>query len=130
MDEVPLEISIEELDRMRNEGEPHTLLDIREPHELRISALSGSLDIPMGSVSERLDELPREGTIAVLCRTGNRSMKVTMWLRAAGLRGRDQCRRRDQRLGGKDRSVFAAVLRCGTCDTLGVTGSHALTGSS
>ena len=51
MDEVPLEISIEELDRMRNEGEPHTLLDIREPHELRISALSGSLDIPMGSVS-------------------------------------------------------------------------------
>ena len=77
MDDVPLEISIEELRRMREEGEAHTLLDIREPHELEISALSGSLDIPMGSVPDRLNELPEEGTIAVLCRTGNRSMKVT-----------------------------------------------------
>ena len=87
MDEVPLEISIEELDRLRREGGAHTLLDIREPHELQISALSGSLDIPMGSVPERLDELPKEGTIAVLCRTGNRSMKVTMWLRQQGYEG-------------------------------------------
>ena len=87
MDEVPLEISIEELDRMRREGEAHLLLDIREPHELAISALSGSLDIPMGSVPERLDELPSDRTIAVLCRTGNRSMKVTMWLRQQGYEG-------------------------------------------
>ena len=87
MDEVPLEIPIEELDRMRQEGVDHLLLDIREPHELEISALSGSLDIPMGSVPERLDELPKDGTIAVLCRTGNRSMKVTMWLRQQGYEG-------------------------------------------
>ncbi len=87
MDEVPLEISIEELRRMREQGEAHTLLDIREPHELEISALSGSLDIPMGSVPDRLKELPKEGTIAVLCRTGNRSMKVTMWLREQGYEG-------------------------------------------
>ena len=87
MDEVPLEIGVEELDRMRRAGESHVLLDIREPHELAISALSGSLDIPMGSVPERLDELPADATIAVLCRTGNRSMKVTMWLRQQGYDG-------------------------------------------
>ena len=87
MDEMPLEIAIEELDRMRKTGEDHVLLDIREPHELQISALSGSLDIPMGSVPERLDELPRDATIAVLCRTGNRSMKVTLWLRDRGYGG-------------------------------------------
>ena len=87
MDQVPLEIPIEELRRMREEGETHTLLDIREPHELEISALPGSLDIPMGSVPDRVDELPKEGTIAVLCRTGNRSMKVTMWLRQQGYDG-------------------------------------------
>ena len=87
MDEVPLEIPVEELDRMRKDGQEHVLLDIREPHELEISALSGSLDIPMGSVPDRLHELPKEGTIAVLCRTGNRSMKVTMWLREQGYDG-------------------------------------------
>lgn len=87
MDEVALEIPVEELDRMRKAGEAHVLLDIREAHELQISALSGSLDIPMGSVPERLDELPEEATIAVLCRTGNRSMKVTMWLRQQGYPG-------------------------------------------
>ena len=34
-----------------------------------------------------MNELPKDGTIAVLCRTGNRSMKVTMWLREQGYEG-------------------------------------------
>ncbi len=87
MAETPLEITVEELDRMRREGEDHLLLDVREPHELRISALSGSLDIPMGTVPERLGELPGDATIAVLCRTGGRSMQVTVWLRDRGYAG-------------------------------------------
>lgn len=87
MAEIPLEIPVEELDRMRKAGEAHVLLDVREPHELQISALSGSLDIPMAGVPERFQELPRDETIAVLCRTGGRSMKVTMWLREQGYPG-------------------------------------------
>lgn len=84
MADVPLEITVEDYARMRKAGEPHTLLDVREPHELDISKLAGSLDIPMGQVADRVSELPDDATIVVLCRTGNRSMKVTQWLRQNG----------------------------------------------
>lgn len=84
MSDLPLEITVEELDRMRRDGESHLLLDIREPHELEIISLSGSLDIPMGDVPERAAELPRDRTITVLCRSGSRSLKITHWLRANG----------------------------------------------
>ena len=84
MAEVPLEITVEDLERMRRAGEAHTLLDIREPRELAISRLPGSLDIPMGEVPDRAGELPADRPIVVMCRTGNRSMKVTQWLRANG----------------------------------------------
>ncbi len=84
MNETPLEIDVADLERMRSRGDPHLLLDIREPGELAVSALSDSLDIPMGEVPSRLDALPRDRPIAVLCRTGNRSLKVTLWLRENG----------------------------------------------
>ncbi len=84
MIDLPLEITVEDLDRMRRDGEDHALLDVREPHELAIIALSGSIDIPMGTVPERVAELPKDRTIAVLCRSGGRSLKVTQWLRASG----------------------------------------------
>lgn len=84
MDDTPLEITVEELAEMRRAGAPHVLLDVREPRELEISALAGSLDIPMAQVPDRLAELPAEGTVAVLCRTGGRSLQVTQWLRQNG----------------------------------------------
>ena len=84
MSDLPVEITVEDLKRMRDEGEAHTLLDVREQHELELIALSGSLDIPVAQVPERIAEIPKELPIAVLCRTGNRSMKVTQWLRANG----------------------------------------------
>ena len=43
MSDLPLEISVEDLDRIRRDGEDHALLDVREPHELEIICLSGSL---------------------------------------------------------------------------------------
>ena len=84
MSDLPLEISVEDLDRIRRDGENHALLDVREPHELEIISLSGSIDIPMGDVPERAAELPKDKTIAVLCRSGGRSLKITQWLRANG----------------------------------------------
>lgn len=84
MSDLPLEITVEDLDRMRRDGETHLLLDVREPHELEIISLSGSLDIPMGDVPARAAELPKDRTITVLCRSGGRSLKITQWLRQNG----------------------------------------------
>ena len=80
----PLAIEVEELARLREGPDAPLLLDVREPHELAICRFPDSLDIPMGSLPQRLDELPAERPIVVVCRSGARSMRVTQWLRAQG----------------------------------------------
>ena len=37
------EITVEELARIRESGEPHTLIDVREPHEYATANIGGTL---------------------------------------------------------------------------------------
>ncbi|WP_208539256.1 rhodanese-like domain-containing protein [Algihabitans albus] len=62
----------------------HTVLDLREPEEMAICALADSLWIPMGSVPEQIDSLPRAHPLVVLCHHGVRSGMVTALLREDG----------------------------------------------
>jgi DMSO/TMAO reductase YedYZ molybdopterin-dependent catalytic subunit/rhodanese-related sulfurtransferase/glyoxylase-like metal-dependent hydrolase (beta-lactamase superfamily II) len=60
------------------------LLDVREPDEWDAQHAPGALFIPMGRVSARLHELPRDRQIVVVCRSGGRSAAVTASLRRSG----------------------------------------------
>lgn len=60
------------------------LLDVREPHELRIAAVEATVDIPMGEIPGRLNELDHDKTIVVMCHGGMRSMQVTGFLAQNG----------------------------------------------
>ena len=60
------------------------LLDVREPMELAICKIQGSVDIPMAQVPQQLDRLPKDGCLLVLCHHGFRSGQVTAFLRARG----------------------------------------------
>ncbi|WP_455373461.1 rhodanese-like domain-containing protein [Limibacillus halophilus] len=81
---APLEISVQELKEAREAGRDLIVLDIREPWELDVARLEGTLDIPMNEIPERLSELPKDKPVAVLCRSGARSLRVTEYLRARG----------------------------------------------
>jgi len=61
-----------------------TLLDVRETWELQIAAVPKALHIPMGSIPDRLAELDRNHHIAVLCRSGGRSMQAASFLYSQG----------------------------------------------
>lgn len=65
------------------------LIDIREAHELDISSIDGAIHIPMGDIPTRINELDidENTTIAVLCRSGKRSLDVTLYLQKQGLDG-------------------------------------------
>ncbi len=65
------------------------LIDIREAHELEISSIDGAVHIPMGEVATRINEfdVDEDTTIAVLCRTGRRSLDVALYLQEQGLDG-------------------------------------------
>ncbi|TWU30803.1 FAD-dependent oxidoreductase [Novipirellula artificiosorum] len=49
------------------------LLDVREPVELAIEQVSGAINIPLGQLRSRLDELPRNREIHVICRSAQRA---------------------------------------------------------
>ena len=78
------EISVEDLARWRHEGKTFVLLDVREPYEVAAASLPQSVTIPMRDVPSRLDELPQDTPIAVLCHHGGRSERVAQFLSARG----------------------------------------------
>jgi len=65
-------------------GEDVFLLDVREPGEVAEWAYPVGLNIPLGQLGERLDELPRDTTIVVACRSGARSASAAEALNDAG----------------------------------------------
>jgi rhodanese-related sulfurtransferase len=84
-----LQIDPQDLADWRSTGVAHAVLDVREPWEVDLCRLEGSLDIPMGEVPEALDRLG-DGTLAeaplvVVCHHGVRSLQVVSWLRAQGV---------------------------------------------
>jgi rhodanese-related sulfurtransferase len=49
------------------------LLDVREPAEFQGGCLKGSINIPLGQLRDRLEELPRDREIWVNCGVGQRA---------------------------------------------------------
>ena len=60
------------------------LLDVREPWEIELCQLAGSLNIPMHLVPMRSDEIDPDQDIVVVCHHGGRSMQVAMFLERKG----------------------------------------------
>ena len=80
--EPPLEVDVTTAAQLLREGA--LLLDVREPSEVAICAVAGSRPIPMRQVPESLADLPRDQPLLVLCHVGQRSLRVTRFLRANG----------------------------------------------
>ncbi len=62
------------------------LLDVREPHELEISALPNAINIPLGQLAGRLAELDSAEDMVVFCKGGTRSMRAIELLSSAGFK--------------------------------------------
>jgi NADPH-dependent 2,4-dienoyl-CoA reductase/sulfur reductase-like enzyme/rhodanese-related sulfurtransferase len=64
------------------------LLDVREPAELAVESEPRAVNIPLGQLRSRLDELPRDREILVVCRSGQRAYYATRMLLQRGFRAR------------------------------------------
>lgn len=62
------------------------LLDVREPHELEISALPNAVNIPLGQLASRLVELNSADDMVVFCKGGTRSARALELLSSAGFK--------------------------------------------
>ncbi len=65
------------------------LLDVRNPPELAVENVSGALNIPLPELRERLDELPRDQEILIICRSGQRAYYATRILLQNGFQARN-----------------------------------------
>ncbi len=77
-------ITVKDLDVMRQQGSPHFLLDVREPAEFEVGRISGSTLIPLGEVTDRAAEIPKDEKVVVHCRLGGRSAKAVAALQELG----------------------------------------------
>jgi rhodanese-related sulfurtransferase len=78
------EIDVRMLGEARDGSLAHALLDVREPREVEICAIAGSLFIPMQQIPVRLAELPCEHPLIIMCHHGSRSDTVAQFLRGNG----------------------------------------------
>lgn len=65
------EISVADAAKLRDSGA--FMLDVREQSEWDQFHIAGATLIPLGSLPDQLDKLPKDKTIVVYCRTGHRS---------------------------------------------------------
>jgi rhodanese-related sulfurtransferase len=80
----PLEIDAPTLSQRLDSDNPPAVLDVREDWEVAIAGLPGAIAIPLGQLTRRAAEAPRDRPLAVMCHHGGRSAQATAWLRSQG----------------------------------------------
>ena len=78
------DITPEQLKKMMDENADLYVLDVREPHEIDICAIDGTVKIPLGDVAERYLEVPKDCEVVVHCKLGGRSAQAVEFLQSKG----------------------------------------------
>ena len=63
------------------------LVDVREPWEFAHCRIDGSVSIPLGQLPARLNELPADRDLVLVCHHGSRSQHAAMLLAHRGYAG-------------------------------------------
>ena len=79
------QVTVEQLKARIDAGDKPYILDVREPHEYDIVNIGAQL-IPLGVLPDRTADIPvtKDAEIVVHCRSGARSQKASLALKAAG----------------------------------------------
>jgi glyoxylase-like metal-dependent hydrolase (beta-lactamase superfamily II)/rhodanese-related sulfurtransferase len=86
LDYIP-QIAVQDFVELRGQEPDHiAVLDVREPGEVASGAIEESINIPLGKLASRLNELDRSKLLVVHCKGGYRSSIATSILRRAGFR--------------------------------------------
>ncbi len=81
---MPAEVTVAELAAIL-EADPTTpLVDVRNPDEYAAGHVPGAVLVPMHTVPVRLQDIPRDRTVYLVCAVGGRSGQVAAWLGPQG----------------------------------------------
>ncbi len=80
---LPVDINAAKTNEIRGRDDV-VIVDVREDWEYAEGHVPGAVLIPLGELSARLDEIPKDKTVVAVCRSGNRSNQATSFLRGQG----------------------------------------------
>lgn len=84
-EQLPMNITVNELAARLNRGDNLLVLDVRSPAEFSQDGhVSGAILIPLPDLAMRISEVPTNRPIACFCRSGNRSQVAADLLRSNG----------------------------------------------
>ena len=75
------EIGVDEL-ALRRDGA--LVLDVREPAEYANGHVPGAVSVPQAELASRLEDVPRDRELLIICEAGSRSRKAAQWLTQRG----------------------------------------------
>lgn len=73
-----------EVEKLLSEGKELNILDVRETYEIAQGKIPGSVNIPLGELNARVNELDKNKEYIIVCLSGSRSMYGTMILERMG----------------------------------------------
>lgn len=78
------QITAKEVEALLNEGERLNIIDVREVAEVAAGKIPGAVNIPLGLVEFRMNELDKSKEYIMVCRSGGRSGRATQFLESYG----------------------------------------------
>jgi len=77
-------MNVQELSEKLKDGKRPLVLDVREPEEYQAGHIAGAKLMPLGTLNQRVNELPKDTEIVCVCASGSRSSSATKMLISAG----------------------------------------------
>src|SRR4029077_19518093 len=68
------------LDKVRGRPSNAAVLDVREPEEFANGHVPGAVNLPQADLATRLNEVPRDRPVFVICQGGFRSLRAAQFL--------------------------------------------------
>ncbi|WP_078595256.1 rhodanese-like domain-containing protein [Evansella clarkii] len=80
------QVETEELKEiLENDDNEKVILDVREPEEYEAGHIPGIPLVPMHTIPELVEAFREDKEYVLICRSGNRSQKVSLFLKANGI---------------------------------------------
>ncbi|HET7372826.1 MAG TPA: rhodanese-like domain-containing protein [Gemmatimonadaceae bacterium] len=79
------EVTPEQVLERQRRGDPITLLDVRDLHEVNAAKIPGTLHISRGNLETKVEaQIPRDAHVIIYCASGNRSVFAADLLQTMG----------------------------------------------
>ncbi|WP_019155556.1 rhodanese-like domain-containing protein [Robertmurraya massiliosenegalensis] len=80
------QLTAKEVETLLSEGTTLNIIDVREVDEVAAGRIPGAVNIPLGLIEFRMNELDKSKEYVMVCRSGGRSGRASQFLEGQGFK--------------------------------------------